>query len=136
MKIEVTALSKLKDPNLKNLCQEYVDRINHFHSIKFQEVKDFSKVPEGELILLDESGKNMTSEEFASWLKDQQHQGKTKLSFVIGDATGWPADIKIKYKNKLSLSPMVMQHDIARLVFLEQLYRACTINSGHPYHRA
>jgi 23S rRNA (pseudouridine1915-N3)-methyltransferase len=87
-------------------------------------------------ILLDSRGRNMSSEAFAVWLGKQRDDGAQHLIFAIGPADGWSSVARERAQLLLSLGPMTMAHSLARLVMAEQLYRAFTILSGHPYHRA
>ncbi len=84
---------------------------------------------------LDEKGKMLTSLEFARLLERLELQGKRKLAFVIGGHLGLSSDVTKRAAFCLSLSPMTFTHDMARLILLEQLYRAFTIKAGLPYHK-
>jgi 23S rRNA (pseudouridine1915-N3)-methyltransferase len=85
-------------------------------------------------VLLDSRGKQMTSEAFAGWLGARRDEGAQHLVFAIGPADGWSEAARERANLLLSLGPMTMAHALARLVVAEQLYRAFTILSGHPYH--
>ena len=85
-------------------------------------------------VLLDSRGRQMTSEAFASWLGARRDQGAQHIAFAIGPADGWSAAALERAQLQLSLGPMTMAHALARLVVAEQLYRAFTILTGHPYH--
>jgi len=85
-------------------------------------------------ILLDSRGLNLTSEAFAAWLGKRRDGGAQHLVFAIGPADGWSATARERAQLLLSLGPMTMAHSLARLVLAEQIYRATTILSGHPYH--
>ncbi|MBT3230677.1 23S rRNA (pseudouridine(1915)-N(3))-methyltransferase RlmH [Candidatus Uhrbacteria bacterium] len=85
------------------------------------------------LIVLDEFGKTMDSKEFASKIKSLEDTGQ-HIAVILGGAKGLSDEIKNKADLRLSLSPMTTTHDLAHLIFLEQLYRACTINHGKEYH--
>lgn len=136
MKLEVLAISKLKDPSLKSLCAEYINRINNFNKIDFKEISPTTKLSEtSHLVLLDEHGKEYSSIEFAKWVQKTRDEGSSKITFVIGGDNGFPEEYLNKKHIKISLSKMTLQHDLARLIFLEQLYRAFTIINRHPYHR-
>ena len=76
----------------------------------------------------------MTSEAFASWIGERRDQGARQIVFAIGPAGGWTDDARRRAQLLLSLGPLTMAHALARLVMAEQLYRACTILGGHPYH--
>ena len=86
------------------------------------------------LVLFDSRGKQMTSETFAAWLGARRDDGTQHIVFAVGPADGWSEESKAKAQLLLSLGPMTMAHSLARLVAAEQLYRAFTILSGHPYH--
>lgn len=87
-----------------------------------------------EVILLDENGAQYASETFAGKLESMMNTGKKRLVFVAGGAYGFSPEMKKKYSNKISLSKMTFTHQIVRLIFIEQLYRAATILKGLPYH--
>ncbi len=86
------------------------------------------------IVLLDSHGRQMSSEAFASWIGHQRDQGVRQLVFAIGPADGWSDETRSRAQLLLSLGPLTMAHALARLVLAEQLYRACTILAGHPYH--
>jgi 23S rRNA (pseudouridine1915-N3)-methyltransferase len=85
-------------------------------------------------VLLDSRGRQMTSEAFAAWLGARRDQGAQHIVFVVGPASGWSEVARQRADLLLSLGPMTMAHALARLVVAEQIYRAFTILSGHPYH--
>jgi len=87
------------------------------------------------LVLLDERGRQMTSEAFAGWLGKRQEEGVQQIVFAVGPADGWSDAARVRAQLLLSLGPMTLAHPLARLVMAEQIYRALTILSGHPYHR-
>ena len=86
------------------------------------------------LVLLDSRGRQMASESFAAWIGKQRDQGARQIVFAIGPADGWSDEARRRAQLLLSLGPLTMAHALARLVLAEQLYRACTILAGHPYH--
>jgi 23S rRNA (pseudouridine1915-N3)-methyltransferase len=86
------------------------------------------------LALLDSRGRAMTSDDFASWLGRQRDTGMQHIVFAIGPADGWSDAARKQAKVLLSLGQITMAHALARLVLAEQLYRAFTILTGHPYH--
>ena len=88
------------------------------------------------IVLLDERGRAMTSQQFAAWLGRERDEGRQRIVFAIGPADGWPAASKKRADLLLSLGAMTLAHELARVVLCEQLYRALTILAGHPYHRA
>lgn len=85
-------------------------------------------------VLLDSRGRQMTSEAFAAWLGKRRDEGMQQILFAIGPASGWSEEAKKRANLLLSLGQMTMAHALARLVMAEQLYRAFTILTGHPYH--
>lgn len=85
-------------------------------------------------VLLDSNGRTMSSESFAAWLGAHRQEGVQHMVFAIGPADGWSADALLRAKIVLSLGSFTLAHAVARVVLAEQLYRACTILSGHPYH--
>jgi 23S rRNA (pseudouridine1915-N3)-methyltransferase len=90
------------------------------------------------LVLLDPRGRMMTSEAFAAWLGERRDQGAQHLIFAVGPADGWSEEARARVRRGgllLSLGTMTLAHNLARLVLAEQIYRACTILTGHPYHR-
>ncbi len=90
------------------------------------------------ILMLDSRGRTMTSEALAEWLGKRRDEGTQHVVFAIGPADGWSEAARAQAKQSgglLSLSSMTFAHAIARLVMAEQLYRACTILTGHPYHK-
>jgi len=90
------------------------------------------------LLLLDGRGRQMSSEALADWLGARRNDGTQHVVFAIGPADGWSEEARAGAKHRgrmLSLGPMTLAHQLARLVMAEQLYRACTILTGHPYHK-
>jgi 23S rRNA (pseudouridine1915-N3)-methyltransferase len=85
-------------------------------------------------VLLDSRGRQFTSEAFAAWLDDRRNQGAQHIVFAIGPADGWSDPARARSTLLLSLGTFTLAHALARLVLAEQLYRACTILTGHPYH--
>lgn len=85
-------------------------------------------------VLLDSRGRPMTSEDFARWLGARRDDGSQHVVFSVGPASGWSEEARKRAQLLLSLGPMTLAHALARLVMAEQLYRAFTILTGHPYH--
>lgn len=86
------------------------------------------------IALLDGRGRSMTSESFAAWLGARRDDGAQHIVFAVGPASGWSDASRSRASLQLSLGPMTLAHALARLVLAEQIYRAFTILSGHPYH--
>ncbi len=92
---------------------------------------------EAVLLLLDSRGRQMTSEALAAWLGKHRDNGTQHVVFAVGGPDGWSEEAREETARRggwLSLGPMTLAHSLARLVMAEQLYRACTILTGHPYH--
>lgn len=85
-------------------------------------------------VLLDSRGKQMNSEGFADWLKTKRDNGAQQMVFAIGPADGWSQAARSRATLLFSLGPLTLAHALARVVLAEQLYRAFTILTGHPYH--
>ena len=154
MKTELILVSKTTDKHLMAGINDYLERISHympFEIIVIPELKNTKnmteeqqKVREGELILqkiqpsdtvvlLDEHGKQFRSVEFADWLQKKQNTAR-KLVFIIGGPYGFSEPIYTRANEQISLSKMTFSHQMVRLLFVEQIYRACTIIKGEPYH--
>jgi 23S rRNA (pseudouridine1915-N3)-methyltransferase len=86
------------------------------------------------LVMLDSRGESFSSESVAAWLGAKRDAGQQMIVFAIGPASGWSAQAQRQAQSRLSLGPMTLPHELARLVLAEQIYRAFTILSGHPYH--
>lgn len=115
----------LKESKAKDLPSR---RLDEAHLIK-KHINDATCV-----IALDESGRELNSEEFATFLNERILQGK-ELAFIIGSDAGLSESLKEEAESVISLSKLTFSHRIALIVLLEQIYRAFTIISGHPYHR-
>jgi 23S rRNA (pseudouridine1915-N3)-methyltransferase len=85
-------------------------------------------------VLLDSRGRQMTSEAFAAWLGVRRDEGAQHIVFAIGPASGWSEQARGRAHLLLALGPMTLAHALARVVMAEQIYRAFTILTGHPYH--
>ena len=85
-------------------------------------------------MLLDSRGRQMSSEAFAAWLGARRDEGSQHIVFAVGPASGWSEAARKRAQLLLSLGPMTLAHALARLVMAEQIYRAFTILTGHPYH--
>lgn len=124
--------------------KEYLDRCSGFarcETAKFRSEAALLQAlarPRGRspavVVLLDSQGRQMTSEAFAAWLGARRVEGAREIMFAIGPADGWSAEARARAGMVLSLGTMTMAHRLARLVMAEQVYRAVTILTGHPYH--
>jgi 23S rRNA (pseudouridine1915-N3)-methyltransferase len=140
MKITLAWVGKTKEPAIAALTSEYVKRIARYLPTESVEARDEKAVLEraakdrATLVLLDARGKQMASEELATFVGKHQDSGTQRLMFAIGPADGWTDDARAKAAFTLSLGKMTLAHELARVVMLEQVYRAWTIVKGHPYH--
>jgi 23S rRNA (pseudouridine1915-N3)-methyltransferase len=155
MKICLTVIGKMGDQSLSQLLEKYAKRIVHY--IPFEQeiiedtknVKNLSeneqKVLEGNkilksiqpgdyVILLDEKGRELTSRSFAEFIEKKIQTIAKRIVFVIGGPYGFSDEVYARANEKLSLSKMTFTHEMVRLIFTEQLYRAMTILNGEPYH--
>jgi 23S rRNA (pseudouridine1915-N3)-methyltransferase len=152
MKITILTIGKFRNQDpAQELFLEYKKRLNWKIELKELELKgnlqgETLKIKEGELLLskvpngskiiaLDEKGKMFSSPEFADIIRNYGNQGSSDLSFIIGGADGLSAELKQKADLILSFSKMTFPHLMIRIFLIEQIYRANTIISGHPYHR-
>jgi len=120
--------------NAKNLSPSLLKEKEEENIISFLNKNQLSLDNTSTIILLDEKGQEMKSIEFASFLQKQMNMGTKTLIFLVGGAYGFSDNIKNTYKNKISISKMTFSHQMIRLLFCEQLYRAFTIINNFPYH--
>jgi 23S rRNA (pseudouridine1915-N3)-methyltransferase len=141
MKIRLIMLGKTRREEARSLIDDYVDRIQNYADTEIIELRDTGPAalrklktdPAATVVLLDASGKQFTSQQFASWLGDLRDRGTRELVFLCGDAEGFPGEIRAGAKQKISLSTLTMPHEFARVLLAEQIYRAFAILAGHPY---
>lgn len=154
MKTLLIVVGKTTDKHFQAGIADYVDRIGHympFDVVTIPELRNTKslteeqqKSAEGELILrqlqpqdtvvlLDEHGREMRSTEFARWMEQKRNTAR-RLCFVIGGPYGFSPAVYARANEQVSLSRMTFSHQMIRLVFAEQVYRACTIIKGEPYH--
>ena len=155
MNIKLIAVGKTDNPALQQLISTYEKRLSYYINFELQLLPDIKnskslseeqqKIKEGELILsyvdpshhlilLDERGKEYTSIAFADELQKKMNTGIKQLTFVIGGPYGFSQAIYQRANSKLSLSKLTFSHQMIRLFFVEQLYRAFTILRNEPYH--
>ena len=139
MKLQVAWIGKTKEKAIQSLTLEYLKRLTRYaptESFEFSNEPALLKhVERGAwFVALDSGGKQMSSEELAQFLADHQNRGTQSLLFAIGPANGWSDETLQHSSSRLSLGRMTLPHELARVVLLEQLYRAFTILKGHPYH--
>jgi len=154
MKTLLILVGKTTDKHFQTGISDYVERISHympFELVTIPEIKNTKsltgeqqKTAEGELILkqlqpsdtvvlLDEHGRELRSIELARWLEQKRNTAR-RLIFVIGGPYGFSSEIYSRADEALSLSKMTFSHQMVRLIFTEQIYRACTIIKGESYH--
>lgn len=155
MKFILLAVGKTVEKHFITAINDYVERIRHYVPFDMEivpELKnakslstDQQKEKEAELVLkalqpgdtvvlLDEHGKEMRSVEFASWIGNKMQTVNKRLVFVIGGPYGFAPSVYAAAQEKLSLSKMTFSHQMIRLIFTEQLYRAASILNNSPYH--
>ena len=143
MKLHIVWIGKTKQPAIQSLTAEYLERLNGFTQVDALSLASEAallrnlekKAPRApSLVLLDIAGRQLTSEELAKFIDDHQNRSPQPLLFAIGPADGFSEQARSKASLVLSLSKMTLPHELARVVMLEQLYRAYSILKGHPYH--
>lgn len=140
MKIVVLPIGKPKFRQIRELVAEYAGRVAHYLPIAVLPCRDDAAAlkriePADVLILLDERGKQLSSEGLAEFLSGHANRGTKRLCFFIGGPDGAGDEVKQRADLIISLSRMTLPHELALVLLLEQLYRACSINRGEPYHR-
>lgn len=157
MKIVLLVIGKTDEDYLATGIKKYVGRLGHYVSFEMKEIPDIrnrktlseeqqkkaesflllSQIQPGDhVILLDENGKQHASVAFAEMLEKQMASGCKRIVFVIGGPYGFAQEVYDKANAKMSLSLMTFSHQMVRLIFVEQLYRALTILKGEPYHHS
>jgi len=155
MKITFLVVGKTINPHLIKLQEEYQNRLKHyisFETITIQELKNTKNISEGEqkekeadlilktletsdeVILLDEKGKQFTSVGFSEFLSKKMLASHKRMVFVVGGPYGFSQRVYSRANGLISLSAMTFSHQMIRVIFVEQLYRAFTILKGEPYH--
>jgi len=149
MKLRIAAIGSRPREAFQDLTQMYVDRIgallpgakSSVDAPLYRSEEALTEALERErartapfVVLLDEPGKQLSSEAFAAWLGRERDAGRQLIVFAIGPADGWSAQ-RPRADMTLSLGAMTMPHELARVAICEQVYRALTILGGHPYHR-
>jgi 23S rRNA (pseudouridine1915-N3)-methyltransferase len=149
VKIKVAWIGKTKEPAIEALTEEYLKRISRYAEVAGVALKDEAAIlsltcgerqqkrsqnrERHKLVLLDSRGKQFSSEELAEFLEREQLNA-TPLLFAIGGSDGFSEEARRNAGFMLSLGRMTLPHELARVVLVEQLYRAFTILKNHPYH--
>jgi 23S rRNA (pseudouridine1915-N3)-methyltransferase len=144
VKLKIVWIGKTKEPTIRSLTAEYLKRISRYAEVEGVALADESAIlklgekiggrPAHALVLLDSRGKQLSSEEFAQFLQNHQDRNTHPLALGIGPADGFSPDTLNFATAVLSLGKLTLAHELARIVLLEQVYRAFTILKGHPYH--
>lgn len=155
MNIKLIAIGKTDHPALKEIQEVYLKRLGHyvnFTEVIIPDIKNTKKLseeqqkekegqlilkevqPTDKLVLLDEKGKEFTSEGFSGYLQKEMNSGLKQLVFVIGGPYGFSPEVYQKSQGRIALSKMTFSHQMIRVFFTEQLYRAFTILRNEPYH--
>ena len=155
MKIELAVIGKTSIGYLKQGIDEYIKRLKHYvpFEIKYiDDIKNTKNISEDQqkrtegakilslleksdfVVLLDEHGKEYTSMQYSSYIQKRMLSGVKKVVFVIGGPYGFSQEVYDRANDKISFSKMTFNHEMIRLIFTEQLYRAYTIINHEPYH--
>ena len=155
MKIILLSIGKTDDGEIRGILDKYIKRLAHYLPFEYTEIPDLKntknlsereqKKQEGELIfkqlqpsdhlvLLDDKGKEFSSVAFSQYLEQKSATGIRRIVFVIGGPYGFSDEIYARANEKISLSRMTFTHQMVRIIFVEQLYRAMTILNHEPYH--
>ena len=144
MKLKIAWIGKTKNAAIQSLTDDYLKRISRYADVEGLSLADESALlklmqksgsrPAHTLVLLDSRGKTLASEEFARFLQDHQDRNTQPLVLAIGPADGFSDVARQAASSSISFGKMTLAHELARVVLLEQVYRAFTILKGHPYH--
>jgi 23S rRNA (pseudouridine1915-N3)-methyltransferase len=156
LKIKIAWIGKTKEPALQALTEKYLHRISRYVPVEGIALRDEMALLEvcgraaptkssvkhpksaggakSTLVLMDTRGKEFSSEQFAQFLGDYQDRNPLPLVFAVGAADGFSEETRAAAQFTISLGKMTLAHELARVVLLEQVYRAFTILKGHPYH--
>ena len=155
MKGLLIVVGKTTDKRFDAIIQEYVERINHYIPFSVEVVPELKntkglsqneqKEREGEailrslqagdyVVLLDEHGSERSSMDFAAWMQKKMAAGLKRLVFIVGGPYGFSPSVHQRGNEEISLSKMTLSHQMVRMFFVEQIYRAMTILNGEPYH--
>lgn len=140
MRIVVLAVGKIKEPALAEMCEHYVKLIGRHCPVDVKELKNDAALrkalaPGDIVVALEVNGQALTSTAFSKQVQTWIESGGSRLVFLIGGADGLPREVSAAAARQLSLSTMTLPHRVARLILLEQLYRAFSIWRGEPYAR-
>lgn len=155
MKVKLIVIGKTEEPYLNTGIAEYVSRLRHYIPLEFivipalknianlslEQIKEKEAIllikhiaPADKVMLLDEKAQQYSSKEFSYFMQQQMNSGLQNLVFIIGGAFGFSKEVYSRFPNRISLSKMTFSHQMIRLFFVEQLYRAMTILRNESYH--
>ncbi len=152
VKIKIAWIGKTKEPAIQSLTDEYLKRISRYAQVDGLALRDEAALlqicgraalgkagtkasaAKSTLVLMDSRGKQFSSEEFARFLGDYQDRNPLPLVLAVGPADGFSEAARAAAQHTISLGKVTLAHELARVVLLEQVYRAFTILKGHPYH--
>lgn len=141
IKVRLVMFGRTRRSEIRALLDEYLTRIRPYAEIEITELRETSdaalrrlKLPSGAaIVLLDARGRAFTSIEFAKWLGSMRDGGVREVAFLCGAAEGFPNELRERANQSIALSCLTMSHELARVLLVEQVYRAFTILAGHPY---
>jgi 23S rRNA (pseudouridine1915-N3)-methyltransferase len=152
MKIKIAWIGKTKEPAIQSMTDEYLKRISRYAQAEGMALRDeaallqmcgrtapgkaskTTSAGKSTLVLMDSRGQQFSSEELARFLGDYQDRNPQPLVFAVGPADGFSEVARSTAQHTISMGRMTLAHELARVVLLEQVYRAFTILKGHPYH--
>jgi len=144
VKLKVAWIGKTKEPSIQALTDEYLKRISRYAEVEGVALMDEEALlkwrektgsrPAHALVLFDGRGRQLSSEEFAQFLQNHTDRNPQPLVLAIGPANGFQESSRKLAAAVISFGKMTLPHELARIVLLEQVYRALTILKGHPYH--
>jgi 23S rRNA (pseudouridine1915-N3)-methyltransferase len=153
VRLRIAAVGKVKEPHWRAACDEYLKRLRPYATVEVVEIADrdigtdpakamaaegadqLRVIPEGSYVIaLDLGGTQRTSEEFSGELAELMVRGRSDVTFVIGGSAGLAPEVRARADASLALSEMTLPHQLARVVLLEQVYRAFKIMRNEPYH--
>ena len=154
MRLTIIAVGRLKEAFWRDAADEYLKRLGPYATVRVVEIDDrdsgrdaaralaeegadiLRALPSGaHVVTLEIGGKQRSSEQFAARLGELGLNGRSNMAFVIGGSVGLGRNVLARADERMSLGPMTLPHNMARVVLLEQIYRAFRINRGEPYHK-
>jgi len=154
IQLDLVCVGRLKERHWRDAAAEYLKRLGPYARVTVTEVADrdvtaderralaaeaadvLRAIPSGaHVVVLDIEGIARTSEGLSAWLDDRALNGQSRITLVIGGAAGLHPDVRARADERISLGPLTLPHQLARVVLLEQLYRVFRISRGEPYHR-